>query len=52
MTNPESVNSIEKEFEQCRGSGFKYEPLVGDRVPALDYRVKKITYYKTEIELL
>ena len=40
-TNPELVNSIKKEFEQRRGSDFKYESLVGDRAPALDYRVKK-----------
>ena len=40
-TNPELVNSIRKEFDQRRGSDFKYEPLVGDRAPALDYRVKK-----------
>jgi aminobenzoyl-glutamate utilization protein B len=37
-TNPELVNAIKKEFEQRRGSDFKYEPLVGDRAPALDYR--------------
>jgi aminobenzoyl-glutamate utilization protein B len=40
-TNPELVTSIKKEFEQRRGSDFKYEPLVGTRAPALDYRVKK-----------
>jgi len=41
FTNPELVNSIKKEFDQRRGTDFKYEPLVGTRAPALDYRVKK-----------
>lgn len=40
-TNPELVNAITKEFEQRRGADFKYVSLVGDRAPALDYRVKK-----------
>ena len=40
-TNPELVNAIKKEFEQRRGADFKYVSLVGDRAPALDYRVKK-----------
>ncbi len=41
FTNPELVNSVKKEFEQRRGSDFKYESLVGSRAPALEYRVKK-----------
>ena len=40
-TNPDLVNSIKNEFDRRRGSDFKYEPLVGNRAPALDYRVKK-----------
>jgi len=41
FTNPELVSSIKKEFDLKRGTDFKYEPLVGKRAPALDYRVKK-----------
>ena len=41
FTNPKLVNSIKNEFDQRRGTDFKYEPLVGTRAPALDYRVKK-----------
>jgi len=41
FTNPELVSSIKKEFNLKRGTDFKYEPLVGKRAPALDYRVKK-----------
>ena len=34
-------NYVKDEFEQVVGSGFKYVPLLGDRKPALDYRVSK-----------
>lgn len=40
-TNPELVKEIKDEFDTRRGAGFKYVPLLGDRKPALDYRVKK-----------
>jgi len=40
-TNPSYVKEVQSEFEQRRGSGFTYHPLLGDRKPALDYRVKK-----------
>ncbi|MBD1423188.1 amidohydrolase [Sphingobacterium chuzhouense] len=40
-TNTMLINEIKEEFESRRGAGFKYEALVGDRAPALDYRVKK-----------
>jgi aminobenzoyl-glutamate utilization protein B len=40
-TNPQLVKEIKDEFEKRRGADFKYEPLLGDRKPALDYRVKK-----------
>ncbi|HMR17743.1 MAG TPA: amidohydrolase [Sphingobacterium sp.] len=40
-TNPSLIDEVKKEFESRRGPDFKYEPLVGDRPPALDYRVKK-----------
>ncbi len=39
--NPKLLTEIKDEFEKRRGSDFKYEPLLGDRKPALDYRVKK-----------
>lgn len=41
FNNPELVSEIKAEFEQRRGKDFHYEPLLGDRKPALDYRVKK-----------
>jgi aminobenzoyl-glutamate utilization protein B len=40
-TNPQLVTKAKAEFESKRGREFKYEPLLGDRAPALDYRVKK-----------
>ena len=41
FTNPELLQSVQQEFNERRGTDFKYEPLVGNRAPALDYRVKK-----------
>jgi aminobenzoyl-glutamate utilization protein B len=35
------LKAVKDEFEQVVGSGFKYVPLLGDRKPALDYRVSK-----------
>ncbi len=32
------LETAKKEFEDRRGADFKYEPLLGDRPPALDYR--------------
>ncbi len=32
------LEAAKKEFEDRRGVDFKYEPLLGDRPPALDYR--------------
>lgn len=40
-TNPALIKEIKKEFEERRGDNFQYIPLLGDRAPALDYRVKK-----------
>ncbi|MEA4841159.1 MAG: amidohydrolase [Bacteroidales bacterium] len=40
-TNPKLLEKVKQEFEQRRGSDFHYEPLLGNRAPALDYRVKK-----------
>ena len=39
--DPKLVEKIKAEFNERRGSDFKYESLLGDRAPALDYRVKK-----------
>lgn len=39
FTNPELTQAAIEEFEERRGPGFEYVPLLGDRKPALDYRV-------------
>lgn len=38
MSNPKLLEVAKKEFEQRRGPDFKYEALLGNRKPALDYR--------------
>ena len=38
MTQPQLVAAARREFEQKRGAGFVYAPLIGDRKPPLDYR--------------
>ena len=38
MTNPTIVTRARAEFEQKRGPGFTYKPLIGERSPPLDYR--------------
>lgn len=38
FTQPELLKKAKAEFEERRGPGFKYESLVGDRKPPLDYR--------------
>jgi aminobenzoyl-glutamate utilization protein B len=35
------IQEARSEFEKKRGAGFRYVPLLGNRRPALDYRVKK-----------
>lgn len=40
-SDPKLITEIKDEFEKRRGVDFKYSPLLGDRKPALDYRVKK-----------
>lgn len=40
-TNPQLVKDAKEEFEGRRGKDFNYESLIGDRAPALEYRVKK-----------
>ena len=41
FTNSKLLQEARKEFDEARGKDFKYESLLGDRKPALDYRVKK-----------
>jgi aminobenzoyl-glutamate utilization protein B len=36
--NQQLIESAKTEWLQKRGANFKYEPLLGDRKPALDYR--------------
>jgi len=38
MSNPKLLEEGRKEFMERRGADFKYEALLGDRKPALDYR--------------
>jgi aminobenzoyl-glutamate utilization protein B len=38
MTKPDVVARAKAELQQRRGSDFKYEALLGDRPPALNYR--------------
>ena len=36
--NPDLIEKAWAELKQMRGEDFKYESLVGDRMPPLDYR--------------
>ncbi|MFC3713507.1 amidohydrolase [Sphingoaurantiacus capsulatus] len=38
FSNPEIIAAARAEFDERRGKGFKYKPLIGDRSPPLDYR--------------
>lgn len=38
LRNPAELQKAKAEFDQSRGAGFKYIPLLGDRKPALNYR--------------
>ncbi|MDP9197918.1 MAG: amidohydrolase [Pseudomonadota bacterium] len=38
FTRPELLAAARNEFEKRRGPDFKYEPMLGARAPALDYR--------------
>lgn len=40
LTNPKLLEDAKKEFNERRGPGFKYESLIGDRKPPLDYMKK------------
>ena len=35
---PELINEAKKELHQRVGKDFDYKPLLGDRLPPLDYR--------------
>lgn len=37
---PELMEKVKKEFEARRGADFRFEPLMGNRKPPLDYRKK------------
>ena len=39
MSDPGKLAEVMKEFRQRRGDDFRYDPLLGDRDPPLDYRV-------------
>ena len=41
FNNAKLLEDVQAEFQTRRGKDFKYEALLGDRSPALDYRVKK-----------
>ncbi len=38
FTRPELIEKAHAEFIERRGPDFQYQPLLGDRAPALDYR--------------
>ncbi|MBS1491802.1 MAG: amidohydrolase [Bacteroidetes bacterium] len=38
FNNPSAIEMAKAELNKRRGAGFKYESLVGDRLPPLDYR--------------
>ncbi len=38
LKNPKLIEAAKEEWIEKRGDNFKYEALVGDRAPALDYR--------------
>lgn len=38
FSDPAKLAAIQAEFRQRRGDDFRYEPLLGDRDPPLDYR--------------
>jgi aminobenzoyl-glutamate utilization protein B len=41
FTDSKLLQAVKDEFKLVVGSDFKYVPLLGDRKPALDYRVSK-----------
>jgi len=41
LANPSHLAEARKELDKAQGPGFRYQALVGDRKPPLDYREKK-----------
>ena len=41
VTDAKLLQAVKEEFKKEVGPDFKYVPLLGDRKPALDYRVVK-----------
>ena len=41
FTDAKLLQAVKEEFNKEVGPDFKYVPLLGDRKPALDYRVVK-----------
>ena len=39
IEDPSLITAAAEEFERARGEGFRYEALLGDRSPPLDYRL-------------
>ena len=39
LTDPAAIKAAKEEFYRARGKDFKYEALLGDRLPPLDYRL-------------
>ncbi|HEX7819758.1 MAG TPA: amidohydrolase [Sphingobium sp.] len=37
LLDPDSLRAAKAELDKSRGAGFRYEPLLGDRKPPLDY---------------
>jgi len=40
FNNPATITSAKEELKKRQGPGFKYEAMLGNRAPALDYRKK------------
>ena len=38
FSDPTHIQKARGEWQERRGPGFQYEPLLGDRAPPLDYR--------------
>ena len=38
FSDPDLLARAKADFEERRGPDFRYEPLIGDREPPLDYR--------------
>ena len=38
FADPSIVEAAQRELVERRGRGYRYEPMLGDREPPLDYR--------------